>query len=45
MPGILVFGELNQDGLGSVTGELIAVARSLAAETGTPSPLHCNRLQ
>ena len=34
MPGILVFGELNQDGLGSVTGELIAVARSLAAETG-----------
>ena len=34
MPGILVFGELNQDGLGSVTGELIAVARSLASETG-----------
>ena len=34
MPGILVFGESNQDGLGSVTGELIAVARSLAAETG-----------
>ena len=34
MPGILVFGELNQDGLGSVTGELIAVARSLAADTG-----------
>ncbi len=34
MPGILVFGELNQDALASVTGELIAVARSLAAETG-----------
>ena len=34
MPGILVFGELNQNGLGSVTGELIAVARSLAADTG-----------
>ena len=34
MPGILVFGELNQDGLGSVTGELIAVARSLTGDTG-----------
>ena len=34
MPGILVFGELNQDGLGSITGELIAVARFLASETG-----------
>ena len=34
MPGILVFGELNQDGLGSITGELIAVARSLAADIG-----------
>ena len=33
MPGILVFGEMDQRGLGSVTGELLAVARSLAATT------------
>jgi electron transfer flavoprotein alpha subunit len=34
MPGILVFGEMNQDGLGSVTGELLGVARSLSEATG-----------
>ena len=34
MPGILVFGEMNQGGLASVTGELLAVARSLSASTG-----------
>ena len=34
MPGILVFGEMNQDGLGSVTGELLSVARSLSESTG-----------
>lgn len=34
MPGILVFGEMSQSGLGSVTGELLGVARSLSAKTG-----------
>ncbi len=34
MSGILVFGEMNPDGLGGVTGELLALARSLAADTG-----------
>ena len=34
MPGILVFGEMNQGELASVTGELIAVARTLSGETG-----------
>ena len=34
MPGILVFGEMNQDGLGGVTGELLGVARSLSDSTG-----------
>ena len=34
MPGILVFGEMDQGGLGSVTGELLGVARSLSADTG-----------
>ena len=34
MPGILVFGEMSQSGLGSVTGELLGVARSLSSETG-----------
>ena len=34
MPGILVFGEMDQNGLGGVTGELLAVARSLAGVTG-----------
>ena len=34
MPGILVFGEMDQDRLGGVTGELLAVGRSLSASTG-----------
>ena len=34
MPGVLVFGEMNEGGLASVTGELLAVARSLADVTG-----------
>ena len=34
MQGILVLGELDQNGLASVTGELLALARSLANETG-----------
>ena len=34
MPGILVFGEMNQGNLGSVTGELLGVARSLSESTG-----------
>ncbi len=34
MPGILVFGEMNEDGLASVTGELLSVARSLADVSG-----------
>ena len=34
MPGILVFGEMDQNGLAGVTGELLAVARSLAETTG-----------
>ena len=34
MPGVLVFGEMTDDGLASVTGELLAVARSLADESG-----------
>ncbi len=34
MQGILVFGELDQNGLGGITGELLSLARSLAAETG-----------
>ncbi len=34
MPGILVFGELDQEGLAGVTGELLAVARSLSDKTG-----------
>ncbi len=34
MPGILVFGEMNQGELASVTAELIGVARALSAETG-----------
>ena len=34
MPGILVFGEMNQGELASVTGELIGVARALSADTG-----------
>ena len=34
MPGILVFGEMNQNELAGVTGELLGVARSLSAETG-----------
>lgn len=34
MQGILVFGELDQNGLGSITEELLALARSLADVTG-----------
>ena len=34
MSGILAFGELDNDGLVGVTGELLTLARSLAAETG-----------
>ena len=34
MPGILVFGEMDQGELSSVTGELLGVARSLCASTG-----------
>ncbi len=34
MQGILVLGELDQNGLASVTGELLSLARSLADETG-----------
>ena len=34
MPGILVFGEMNQGELASVTGELLGVARSLSTDTG-----------
>ena len=34
MPGILVFGEIDGDSLASVTGELLAVGRSLADVTG-----------
>lgn len=34
MPGVLVFGEMTDDGLASVTGELLAVARSLADVSG-----------
>ena len=34
MPGVLVFGEMTDDGLASVTGELLAVARSLADAAG-----------
>ena len=34
MPGVLVFGEMTDDGLASVTGELLAVARSLAEASG-----------
>ena len=34
MQGILVLGELDQNGLAGVTGELLALARSLADETG-----------
>ena len=34
MPGILVFGEMDQNGLGGVTGELLSVAQSLAEVTG-----------
>ena len=34
MSGILVFGEMDADGLASVTGELLAVGRSLAVDTG-----------
>ena len=34
MLGILVFGEMNQNELASVTGELLGVARSLSADTG-----------
>ena len=36
MPGILVFGELDQNGLAGITAELLALARSLAAQTGDP---------
>ena len=34
MQGILVLGELDQNGLGSITGELLTLARSLADNTG-----------
>ncbi len=34
MQGILVLGELDQNGLGSISGELLSLARSLADETG-----------
>ena len=34
MQGILVLGELDQNGLGSITGELLTLARSLADKTG-----------
>ena len=34
MQGILVLGELDSNGLASVTGELLSLARSLADETG-----------
>ena len=34
MQGILVLGELDQNGLAGVTGELLSLARSLADETG-----------
>lgn len=34
MPGVLVFGEMTDDGLASVTGELLAVARTLADASG-----------
>ncbi len=34
MQGILVFGELDQNGLGGITGELLSLARSLADEIG-----------
>lgn len=34
MQGILVLGELDQNGLAGVTGELLSLARSLAEETG-----------
>ena len=33
MQGILVLGELDQNGLGSITGELLTLARSLADKT------------
>ena len=34
MQGILVLGELDQNDLGSISGELLSLARSLADETG-----------
>ena len=34
MPGVLVFGEMADGGLASVTGELLAVGRSLAEASG-----------
>ena len=34
MPGVLVFGEMADGGLASVTGELLAVGRSLAGVSG-----------